>query len=152
MSALPTAPLSRHNHSGSPRVSGTILALSPVLQPDTACLLSAQRALRISHVWEDILCIWRPKIDVLRALSAPLRAQDTRPALLIQVLDSGNTEFDWLGKEKHNYSHLLRVTIPRNPALLVVKATLKDLAASFSHGRPQLPRSTCSQPSNCLWQ
>ena len=58
----------------------------------------------------------------------PLRAQDTRPALLIQVL--GNTEeLDWLGKEKHNYGHLLRVTIPRNPALLAVKATLKDLAA-----------------------
>ena len=104
--------------------------LSPVFQPDSACLLSAQRALRISHVWEDILCVWRPKIDVLRALSAPLRVQDTRPALLIQVLDSGNTEgLDWLGKEKHNYGHLLRVTIPRNPALLVVKATLKDLAA-----------------------
>ena len=107
-----------------------VALLSPVFQPDTACLLSAQRALRISHVWEDILCVWRPKIDVLRALSAPLRAQDTRPVLLIQVLDSGNTEgLDWLGKEKHNYGHLLRVTIPRNPALLVVKATLKDLAA-----------------------
>ena len=104
--------------------------LSPALQPDTACLLSAQRALRISHVWEDILCVWHPKIDVLRALTAPLRAQDTRPALLIQVLDSGNTdELEWLGKEKHNYGHLLRVTIPRNPALLVVKATLEDLAA-----------------------
>ena len=107
-----------------------VALLSPVFQPDTACLLSAQRALRISHVWEDILCVWHPKIDVLRALSAPLRAQDTRPALLIQVLDSGNTEeLDWLGKEKHNYGHLLRVTIPRNPALLVVKDTLKDLAA-----------------------
>ena len=104
--------------------------LSPVFQPDSACLLSAQRALRISHVWEDILCVWHPKIDVLRALSSLLRVQDTRPALLIQVLDSGNTEgLDWLGKEKHNYGHLLRVTIPRNPALLVVKATLKDLAA-----------------------
>ena len=107
-----------------------VALLSPVFQPDTACLLSAQRVLRISHVWEDILCVWRPKIDVLQALSAPLRAQDTRPALLIQVLDSGNTEgLDWLGKEKHNYGHLLRVTIPRNPALMVVKATLKDLAA-----------------------
>ena len=104
--------------------------LSPALQPDTACLLSAQRALRISHVWEDILCVWHPKIDVLRALTAPLRAQDTRPALLIQVLDSANTdELEWLGKEKQNYGHLLRVTIPRNPALLVVRATLKDLAA-----------------------
>ena len=107
-----------------------VALLSPVFQPDTACLLSAQRALRISHVWEDILCVWRPKIDVLQSLSAPLRAQDTRPALLIQVLDSGDTEgLDWLGKEKHNYGHLLRVTIPRNPALLVGKATLKDLAA-----------------------
>ena len=38
-------------------------------------------------------------------------------------------ELEWLGKEKHNYGHLLRVTIPRNPALLVVRATLKDLAA-----------------------
>ena len=146
-----------------------VALLSPVFQPDTACLLSAQRALRISHVWEDILCVWRPKIDVLQSLSAPLRAQDTRPALLIQVLDSGDTEWlDWLGKDKHNYGHLLRVTIPRNPALLVVKATLKDLAAysadfvfvklltpwlrTFSHGRPQLPLSTCSQLSNCLWQ
>ena len=44
--------------------------LSPVFQPDSACLLSAQRALLISHVWEDILCVWHPKIDVLRALSA----------------------------------------------------------------------------------
>ena len=35
----------------------------------------------------------------------------------------------WLGREKHNYAHLLRVTIPRNPAFLAVKATLKDLAA-----------------------
>ena len=99
-------------------------------QPDTACLLSAQRALRISHVWEDTLCVWRPRIDVLQSLSAPLRAQDTHPALLIQVLDSGDTEWlEWLGREKHNYGHLLRVTIPRNPAFLVVKATLKDLAA-----------------------
>ena len=129
MSALPATPLPRHNHGGCP-VRYLVSLLSPALQPDAACLLSAQRALRISHVWEDILCVWHPKIDVLRALTAPLRAQDTRPALLIQVLDSGNTdELEWLGKEKHNYGHLLRVTIPRNPALLVVKATLKDLAA-----------------------
>ena len=107
-----------------------VALLSPAFQPDTACLLSAQRALRISHVWEDTLCVWRPKIDVLQSLSAPIRAQDTRPALLIQVLDSGDTEWlKWLGREKHNYAHLLRVTIPRNPAFLVVKATLKDLAA-----------------------
>ena len=46
------------------------------------------------------------------------------------ILDSGNTdELEWLGKEKHNYGHLLRVTIPRNSALLVVRVTLKDLAA-----------------------
>ena len=38
------------------------------------------------------------------------------------------TSFEWLGKEKHNYGHLLRVTIPHNSALLV-RATLKDLAA-----------------------
>ena len=107
----------------------TWLRSSPAFQSDTACLLSAQRALRKSHVWEDVLCVWRPKIDVLQSLSAPLRAQDTRPAF-IQVLDSGDTEWlDWLGREKHNYGHLLRVTIPRNPAFLAVKATLKDLAA-----------------------
>ena len=35
----------------------------------------------------------------------------------------------WLGRENHNYAHLLRVTVPRNPAFLAVKATLKDLAA-----------------------
>ena len=47
-----------------------------------------------------------------------------------QVLDSGDTEWlKWLGRENHNYAHLLRVTIPRNPAFLAVKATLKDLAA-----------------------
>ena len=110
-----------------------VVLLSPALQSDTACLLSAQRALRISHVSEDILCVWHPKIDVLQALTAPLRAQDTRSALLIQVLDSGNTdELQWLGKEKHNYGYLLRVTIPRNPALLVVRATLKDLAAYWA--------------------
>ena len=50
--------------------------LSPAFQPDAACLLSAQRTLRISHVWEDILCVWHPKIDVLRALTAPLRSAD----------------------------------------------------------------------------
>ena len=106
------------------------LRSSPAFQPDTACLLSALRALRISHVWEDTLCVWRPKLDVLQSLSAPLRAQDIRPALLIQVLDSGDTDWlEWLGRDKHNYAHLLRVTIPRNPAFLAVKATLKDLAA-----------------------
>ena len=106
-----------------------VALLSPAFQSDTACLLSAQRALRISHVWEDTLCVWRPKIDVLQSLSAPIRAQDTRPALLIQVLDSGDTEWlKWLGRENH-YAHLLRMTIPRNPAFLAVKATLKDLAA-----------------------
>ena len=64
-----------------------VALLSPAFQPDTACLLSAQRALRISHVWTHTLCVWRPKIDVLQSLSAPLRAQDIRSALLIQVLD-----------------------------------------------------------------
>ena len=54
-----------------------VALLSPAFQPDTACLLSALRALRISHVWEDTLCVWRPKIDVLQSLSAPLRAQES---------------------------------------------------------------------------
>ena len=60
-----------------------VALLSPAFQLDTACLLSAQRTLRISHVWKS------------------LRAQDTRPALLIQVLDSRDTEWlEWLGREK----------------------------------------------------
>ena len=80
-----------------------------------------------SHMSGKTFSVWHPKINVLRAL---IRAQDTRSALLIQVLDSGGTdELEWLGKEKHNYGHLFRVTIPRNSALLVVKATLSDLAA-----------------------
>ena len=47
-----------------------------------------------------------------------------------KVLDSGGTdELEWLEKEKHNYGYLLRVTISRNSVLLVVRVTLKDLAA-----------------------
>ena len=99
-----------------------VALLSSAFQLNTACLLSAQRALRISHVWKDTLCVWRPKIDVLQSLSAPLRAQDIRSALLIQVLDSGDTKWlKWLGCDKYNYAHLLRVTIPRNSVFLAVK-------------------------------
>ena len=43
------------------------------------------------------------------------------------MLDAG--EVSWLEKERHNYGHVLRVAVPRNPAFLTVKATLKDLAA-----------------------
>ena len=43
------------------------------------------------------------------------------------MIDSG--EVGWLEKDRHNYGHLLRVAVPRNPAFLAVKATLTDLAA-----------------------
>ena len=57
----------------------------------------------------------------------PPHEQSTAPALLIQALDAG--EAKWLEKDLHNYAHLLRVAVPRNPAFLSVKATLKNLAA-----------------------
>ena len=101
--------------------------LAPHLQPPGTSLISAQRALRITHVWEDKLCVWHPKFDTLKALILPHVGQGTIPALLIQVLDAG--EVSWLEKDRHNYGHLLRVAVPRNPAFLTVKATLKDLAA-----------------------
>ena len=62
------------------------------------------------------------------ALIAPPDKQNITPALLIQVLESG--EAKWLEQDSHNYAHLLRVAVPRNPAFfLTVKATLKNLAA-----------------------
>ena len=99
-------------------------------------------------------------------LLLPLFGCKILSVLLIHVLDSGGTdELERLEKEKHNYGYLLCVTIPHNSALLVVKATLKDLAAysadyippealdtwppTYSHGLPQLPSLTCSQLSNC---
>ena len=101
--------------------------LSPDYQQSGVRLASDRRALRITHVSEDKLCIWRPKLETLKALSMPSSSQDPLPAVLIQVLDAGEAE--WLEKDVHNYAHLLRVAIPRNPAFLAVKATLKDLAA-----------------------
>ena len=62
-------------------VQHLVALLSPVFQPDTACLLSA-------HVWQDILCVWRPKIDVLQSLSAPLRAQDTPCSFKFLILET----------------------------------------------------------------
>ena len=61
------------------------------------------------------------------ALIAPPDKQNITPALLIQVLESG--EVKWLEQDSHKYAHLLRVAVPRNPAFLTVKATLKNLAA-----------------------
>ena len=63
----------------------------------------------------------------LKALITPPDGQSIAPALLIQVLEAG--EAKWLEKGLHNYAHLLRAAVPRNPAFLSVKATLKNLAA-----------------------
>ena len=38
---------------------------------------------------------------------------------VIQVLDAGDV--GWLEKERHNYGHLLRVAVPRNPAFLALR-------------------------------
>ena len=92
-------------------------------------LVSAQRALRITHVWEDKLCVWHPKYDTLKVPITPPEAQSTVPALLIQVLEAG--EAKWLENDMHNYAHLLR-----NPAFLSVKATLKHLAAYTAEFAP----------------
>ena len=96
---------------------------------------------------------------------APLRVQATRP--LTQVLDSEDTKWlDWLDEEKHNYGHPLPGDLPRNSALLVVKATLKDRAYSVDFVPPEAFHilasyllswaapiaSLCSQLSNCLWR
>ena len=56
------------------------------------------------------------------ALITSLEVQSTVPALLVQVLEAG--EAKWLESDMHNYAHLLRVAVPRNPAFLSVKATL----------------------------
>ena len=61
------------------------------------------------------------------ALIAPPDKQNITPALLIHVLEAGKAK--WLEQDSHNYAHLLRVAVPRNPAFLTVKATLKNLAA-----------------------
>ena len=61
------------------------------------------------------------------ALIAPPDKQSITPALLIQVLEP--EEAKWLEQDSHNRAHLLRVAVPRNPAFLSVKATLKNLAA-----------------------
>ena len=61
------------------------------------------------------------------ALVTPPDKQSITPALLIQILESGETK--WLEQDSHNYAHLLRVAVPRNSAFLTVKATLKNLAA-----------------------
>ena len=97
-------------------------------------LVSARRALRITHVWEDKLCVWHPKYDTLKALITPPDGQSTVPALLIQVLEAG--EAKWLENDMHNYAHLLRVAVPRNPVFLSVKATLKHLAAYTAEFAP----------------
>ena len=90
-------------------------------------LVTDQRTLRITHVWEDKLCVWRPKLATLLAATAPLCPDGSVPALLIQVHEGG--EVGWLDDDRHNYSHLLRVAVPSNPALLVVRASLKQLSA-----------------------
>ena len=97
-------------------------------------LVSAQRVLRITHVWEDKQCVWYLKYDTLKALITSLEMQSTVPALLIQVLEAG--EAKWLESDMHNYAHLLRVAVPRNPAFLSVKATLKHLAAYTAEFAP----------------
>ena len=114
-----------------------VALLAPHLQPPGASLISAQRALRITHVWEDTLCVWHPKLDTLKALITPADGHSTTPALLLQVIDAG--EVGWLEKDRHNYGHLLRVAVPRNPAFLAVKATLKDLAAYSGMGSRHRP-------------
>ena len=106
-----------------------VALLSPVFQPDTACLLSAQRALRISHVWEDILCVGAQRLMSFGPFLPPFGRRILALPCSFKFLILATQGLDWLGKEKHNYGHLLRVTIPRNPALQIVKATLKDLAA-----------------------
>ena len=68
--------------------------LSPDDQQSGVRLASDRRALRITHVWEDKLCIWRPKLDTLKPLSMPSSSQDPVPAVLIQVFDVGEAE--WL--------------------------------------------------------
>ena len=95
--------------------------------PPCNSLVTDHRPLRITHVWEDKLCVWRPKLDTLLAVTAPLCPEGCVPALLIQVHEAG--EADWLNDDRHNYSHLLRVAVPSNPALLVVRASLKQLSA-----------------------
>ena len=76
---------------------------------------STARTLRITHVWEDKLCVWRPKLDTLLAVTAPLRPEGCVPALLIQVHEAG--EAGWLNDDRHNYSHLLRVAVPKQSSL-----------------------------------
>ena len=109
--------------------------LSPHLQSPGTGVISAQRALRITFVWEDKLCVWHPKFDTLKALIMPPVAQGTIPALLIQVLGAG--EVSWLEKDRRDYAHLLRVAVPRNPAFLTVKATLKVAAYSADFVPPE---------------
>ena len=99
----------------------------PGLRVTEHSLVTDQRTLRITHVWEDKLCVWRPKLDTLLAATAPLCPDGCVPALLIQVHEAG--EVGWLDDDRHNYSHLLRVAVPSNPALLVVRASLKQLSA-----------------------
>ena len=108
-------------------VRNLLALLASLLHASGTYLVLAQRALRITHVWEDKLCVWHPKYDTLKALITPPHGQSITPALLIQVLEAG--EAKWLEKDSHNYAHLLRVAVPRNPAFLTVKATLKNLAA-----------------------
>ena len=82
------------------------------------------------HVWEDKLCPWHARLDVLLALTAPSSPHFAVPAIHAQVIDSGREP--WLEQDVHNYAHLLHVTVPRSPALLAVKATLVDLTAYSS--------------------
>ena len=98
----------------------------PGLRATEHSLVTDQRTLRITHVWEDKLCVWQPKLDTLLAVTAPLRPEGCVPALLIQVHEAG--EAGWLNDDRHNYSHLLRVAVPSNPAFLV-RASLRQLSA-----------------------
>ena len=98
----------------------------PGLRATEHSLVTDQRTLRITRVWEDKLCVWRPKLDTLLAVTAPLRPEGCVPALLIQVHEAG--EAGWLNDDRHNYSHLLRVAVRQQASKTPILAEVLRLS------------------------
>ena len=68
-----------------------------------------------------------------------------QPCVTDQHLDSGKPP--WLDTQVHNYSHLLRVALPRWPALLAARADLATLCASSDDC---IPMAASISPFNAL--